>query len=400
MTISFDAVSHGSTSATALYASTTHTTGAGANLLLIFVLWVDNSVSAAPYATDVIYNGVSLTYVARERREYTTNAYTVAEVWAMNNPPAGAYTAEAIVSETTAHGLALVCVSYGGTGGVGVSGGSSAGGGFDPSVTVSTSAATSLLVAGLAIRGGDITGVTPAGGVTQLVDSNSGSLSGSDVTYWVASTPGTGGADTVSGTQDANADHWSIIAVEVLAAGAGVTVEPSAATAASATAVPTIVLGSTTAAPTASTAASATAGPTVVLGSITLAPDATTAASGTNGPTVANDVAVEPTAATAASDTAGPDIVLGSTTATPTAATAASGTDGPTIVINSTIVTPTAATAASGTAGPTVVYGSVIVAPSAASGISGTALTGAFVIAAVTLLRLPYRPTTLTLRSR
>ena len=40
MAISFDAVSHGSTSATANGTNITHTTGGGANLLLVFVLWV------------------------------------------------------------------------------------------------------------------------------------------------------------------------------------------------------------------------------------------------------------------------------------------------------------------------------------------------------------------------
>ncbi len=221
MAITHDATTQHVNSENSTSESFSHTC-TGSDLTLVATLYLFSTVSNSIVA--ITYNGVAMTLRAQNNYNYTTNRYLHVLVYTLDGPAAGS-NSFSVTYNQTATANAIVLTSYtGANNGIGATN-SATGNSTGPSVTLTTNAATGLIVGGAAVLGGDTDPFTPGSGVTERSDGATGTSTTVDIGYTSGEKAATGGSDTFNFTASAS-DRWTIVAVELNEAAGGLDVSP------------------------------------------------------------------------------------------------------------------------------------------------------------------------------
>jgi len=214
MAIAFDAVTEDPSSSARESATFAHTCTGSDRYLLVFAIAGDTGDEND--VTSITYNGVNLVELATDGGAMT-GGFIHGEVWGLAAPATGSNNVVVTYSESVPLDI-CVAISYtgvaqaGSTGGTGTATGAS----DNPSVSVTSTATDSLIVAGCAVEGGDADPFTPGANTTERWDGATGGSTTTDISYC--------GGDEVAATIQAYtvdftaavSDDWVIVAVELL----------------------------------------------------------------------------------------------------------------------------------------------------------------------------------------
>lgn len=209
-----------STTASTTVTAASFAVGSGTDRsLTAFLLWFDNTGSAAPTGTSVVFNtSENFSFRVRARLNYATNKYFVSEGWSLDNPTNTTANVVGTISEAgdTGNGLTMVVSEYtGANNGVGMNTGAATGTSAAPSITFTTGAATSLMVAGIVQQTSSAGPYTPGTDTVERADGTN-----SDISYWMGEEPATGASNTIDATA-AGSFRWAMAGFELQAAAGG-----------------------------------------------------------------------------------------------------------------------------------------------------------------------------------
>lgn len=192
---------------------------------LVAIIIVYSNFSVPETVSSVSYDGDAMTEeanfvatgLADNRRIY---------VYSLISPTAGtsetfSYTVDG--SDSNRHIVAVVPLTGANTSDL-VGAEEAVQGEFDDDITdnITTTEDGSIIIGVVASDGGDIASYTPGTGVTEKIDSRTGTHFNNDFTYFIGEMDAaTAGTFTFSAEQDSAADDWSSVIFEVFAAAGG-----------------------------------------------------------------------------------------------------------------------------------------------------------------------------------
>jgi len=180
--------------------------GTGDRRGIVVLVRVDDSGSSGATVSTVTYNGVSCAQKVSETHTYAGTAKIIGEAWALTNPASGSNNVVVTLSTSVAE-VSAIAVPYTDYGGLGANTGVESGNLSSFSITFTTGASTSEMLATVAhanprtVTGGGATLITSADSDQQhaLYEAATG---GSDTIDWTESSSTRSSAVAVEVTQD------------------------------------------------------------------------------------------------------------------------------------------------------------------------------------------------------
>ncbi len=214
--VAYDAVTTSSS------ASFSHTTSGTDRLLVVFLHIF--SQTANPTAT-VTYNGVGMTLQETAENNFSVNRYIVVHAYTLVNPASGSNTV-AITYGGTYATTGASAVSYTGvdqSSPVGATTNTTATG--NPTITLATNTANSLVVGASSNRGGDVAPFTPGTGVTERFDWATGANVNIDLSQFGGDRSTTSTGNYTINATGTGSDPHSMVALEIKeVAASGITI--------------------------------------------------------------------------------------------------------------------------------------------------------------------------------